>query len=107
MSNIDDKINDINNTLKQDELIKKYNYLANQIANDCSINELNNKLEELNKKLCKEIRDSLNDSKDKILTQIELIKNELNTNPLYQQYNTYKEEVTNLINDINDILNQI
>lgn len=98
MNNIDSLIFDIKKELYSEPIIQEFFRLKNIVENDKELNELNAQLKVQQKLMC----DNLNNdsiyltAKDKF----ESLNEQINNNPLMQNYIQIKDEVIGLLQEI-------
>lgn len=100
-------IEELKDSIDADSLINEYNRLANKIAESTELNELESKLKELQKQLVDTLDKNLNDMYEQVKKQYEELKELYEKHPLISNYKVLKEEVNNLLIQINNNLKNI
>ena len=102
MNNIDELISSFKEELYSEDCVKEYFYYKNLVDNDLSIKELDEQVRFHQKEMC---RNKDNDElyfKEKVI--YEELKNKLEKNPIFVNYQIAKHEVFSLLVDIKHIL---
>lgn len=102
MSDFDIALEQLKNVLYDNEIIKNYLATKKLIENNTEINSLINELRNHQRLMCKNVN---NDEKyllekEKYLT----VQDELNSNPLYQNFLNLQNEVSALLKEVRDYL---
>lgn len=104
---INKAIIDLKESLNKEKLIAEYNQLAQKISESSELNELEDKLKDLQQQLVDALNKSLTDLHQQLLLQYEELKKAYQEHPLYVNYSNYKEEVNNLLQEVSRILNDL
>lgn len=96
---IEDKVIEINNLIKESDNYKKYLSLKEIIKNDKEINEYLDYITRIKKLLA----NNIDVQNNKIL--LEKYNNLLNNNPLYREYKNTLDEINNTYNIIETTIN--
>ena len=104
---IKNKVDEINFMLKNNEIITRYNNAYEALINNKEITDLEDRLKELQKEMKKELEDANSENKEIVIKQFNELKDKLKDDPLYSTYESYKEEVNDLLIQIEDVLNTL
>lgn len=102
MSDFDIALEQLKNVLYDNEIIKNYLATKKLIENNTEINSLINELRNHQRLMCKNVNDDEKYllEKEKYLT----VQDELNSNPLYQNFLNLQNEVSALLKEVRDYL---
>ncbi len=102
MSDFDIALEQLKNVLYDNEIIKNYLATKKIIENNTEINSLINELRNHQRLMCKNVNDDEKYllEKEKYLT----VQDELNSNPLYQNFLNLQNEVSALLKEVRDYL---
>lgn len=98
---------ELKNAIDSESLIREYNLLAKEIAESCELQEMEIKLKQLQKDLCKTLDASLDKMHEEVKIQYQELKEAYEKHPLVNNYQNIKEQVEKLLDEIKDILNDI
>lgn len=104
MSKVEDKAKELNNWLLNQELIKEYKKYETLIKKHPEISKQQKTLKAMQKKIV--IEKSKDHDCSSLIHEYELMKEQYYNNPIVNNYIVLKEEVNNLIQQINNIINQ-
>ena len=95
---MDKEINDVVNSITSSEAYKKCLEIKEKMKDNTDVNTRVNKIKKLQKEY-------IRSNDDSILKELDILKEELNSIPIYYMYNQYLEEVNQMISYVNDELN--
>lgn len=102
MKSVEEALLDVKEELYKDPLIQEYFRLKSIIENDKNLTLLDKEVREHQKKMCENMSNEEIYLKEKAL--YEKKNEELLSNPIYQNYQSVKEEVVSLLNQIKESL---
>jgi len=95
---MDKVIDDVVNSITNSEAYKKCLEIKEKMKDNTDISTRVNKIKRLQKKY-------IRSNDENILKELDILKEELNSIPIYHMYNQYLEEVNQMISYVNDELN--
>ena len=95
---MDKVIDDVVNSITNSEAYKKCLEIKEKMKDNTDINSRVNKINRLQKQY-------IRSNDENILKELDILKEELNSIPIYHMYNQYLEEVNQMISYVNDELN--
>ena len=104
MAKIDELLKEVNDQLNEEICVKEYFRLKNVIENDKELIELDKLVREHQTAMCKAQDNDEIYFKEKELYETYL--NQLNNNPIYQNFEEVKKEVNALLKEMKDYLEQ-
>ncbi len=95
---MDKVIDDVVNSITNSEAYKKCLEIKEKMKDNTDISTRVNKIKRLQKEY-------IRSNDENILKELDILKEELNSIPIYHMYNQYLEEVNQMISYVNDELN--
>ena len=95
---MDKVIDDVVNSITNSEAYKKCLEIKEKMKDNTDISTRVNKIKRLQKEY-------IRSNDENILKELDILKEELNSIPIYHMYNQYLEEVNQMISYVNDKLN--